>query len=71
MPETRRLKLKEDSTWELAIDYIGGKVSVHLTSKADRRQFPGTNRLDVNEKEWARVARWVDYQRAEDAFTRG
>jgi hypothetical protein len=61
--------LKEGDDWELRANYINGSVRLFLTAKSDRREFPGKY-LGLNETEWNRLVRWVEYQRAEEALKR-
>jgi hypothetical protein len=63
---TPRLILKEGPTWTLGVRYTNGAVRIFLTAKSDRREYGGTDDLALSEKDWNRVVKWVEYQRAEE-----
>ena len=63
---TPRLVLKEDATWTLGARYVNGEVRIYLTAKSDRREYGGTDALALSEKDWTRLVKWVEYQRAEE-----
>jgi len=61
-----RLVLKEGPTWTLGVRYTNGSVRIYLTAKSDRREYGGTDDLALSEKDWNRLVKWVEYQRAEE-----
>ena len=68
---SQRIVLKEDATWTLGARYTNGAVRLYLTAKSDRREYGGTDDLALSEKDWNRLVKWVEYQRAsEDAQSR-
>ncbi len=67
MPTNESLHLEEDKTWKFSARYFNGKVSLKLTSKSSKKEFPASAIL-LDEKEWDRLVKWVAYHRAEDAL---
>jgi hypothetical protein len=59
-----KLTLKEGPTWTLGVRYANGAVRIYLTAKSDRREYGGTDDLALSEKDWNRLVKWVEYQRA-------
>ena len=69
MPAVSKIVVKENATWELTANFGNASVRLYLVSKADRREYP-EGYMGLNEVEWNRLVRWVDYQRAEEALSR-